>query len=112
MWVAWNYLSKVRPFSKVDDVLGVIYTHGIAGLLGGLLVGLLADPGMIMYGVGGKNYTAIAGLNGFSVGGWFYTGSMHQLWEQFLAAVWIIIWSGLRHRSLAHDRQVCLPRLA
>ena len=31
VWVAWNYLSKVRPFSKVDDALGVIYTHGIAG---------------------------------------------------------------------------------
>ena len=31
VWFAWNYLSKVRPFSKVDDALGVIYTHGIAG---------------------------------------------------------------------------------
>jgi Amt family ammonium transporter len=93
VWVAWNYLSKVRPFSKVDDALGVIYTHGIAGFLGGMLVGLLADPGMIQYGVTGKNFNAIAGLNGFAVGGWFYTGSMHQLWEQFLAAVWVICWS-------------------
>ncbi len=33
VWIAWNFLSKVRPFSKVDDALGVIYTHGIAGLL-------------------------------------------------------------------------------
>ena len=33
VWVAWNFLSKVRPFSKVDDALGVVYTHGIAGLL-------------------------------------------------------------------------------
>ncbi len=39
VWFAWNYLSKVRPFSKVDDALGVVYTHGIAGLFGGLLVG-------------------------------------------------------------------------
>jgi Amt family ammonium transporter len=93
VWFAWNYLSKVRPFSKVDDALGVIYTHGIAGFLGGMLVGLLADPGMIQYGVSGKNFNAIAGLNGFAVGGWFYTGSMHQLWEQFLAAVWVICWS-------------------
>src|ERR1019366_8435720 len=29
VWIAWKYLSKVRPFSKVDDALGVIYTHGI-----------------------------------------------------------------------------------
>ena len=87
VWIAWNYLSKIRPFSKVDDALGVVYTHGIAGLLGGLLVGLLADPGMVEYGVAGKTYDA---AGAFSVGGYFYTGSFHQLWEQFLAACWII----------------------
>src|ERR1700722_18131360 len=54
VWVAWYTLPKyVWPFNKVDDALGVIYTHGIAGLLGGLLVGCLADPNMIEYiGVG------------------------------------------------------------
>ena len=52
VWVAWNYLSKVRPFSKVDDALGVIYTHGIAGFLGGLLLGVFGDPSMIEYGCG------------------------------------------------------------
>jgi Amt family ammonium transporter len=85
--VAWNYLSKVRPFSKVDDALGVVYTHGMAGLLGGLLVGILADPGMVEYGVKGKNF---AGTGAFVVEGWFYGHSFHQLWEQFLAACWII----------------------
>ena len=40
VWFAWNFLSKVRPFSKVDDALGVVYTHGIAGLFGGLLLSL------------------------------------------------------------------------
>src|SRR5271156_5175894 len=50
VWVAWYYLPKyVWPFNKVDDALGVVYTHGIAGLLGGLLVGLLADPNIIVY---------------------------------------------------------------
>ncbi len=48
VWFAWNYLSRIRPFSKVDDAMGVVYTHGIAGLVGGLLVGILADPGMVM----------------------------------------------------------------
>ena len=52
VWVAWNYLSKVRPFSKVDDALGVIYTHGMAGFLGGLLLGIFGDPNMIEYGCG------------------------------------------------------------
>ena len=35
VWFAWNFLSKVPPFNKVDDALGVVYTHGIAGLFGG-----------------------------------------------------------------------------
>jgi Amt family ammonium transporter len=59
-------------------------------LLGGLLVGVLADPGMITYGVAGKVYN---GAGSFFVAGWFYGHSFHQLWEQFLAAVWVIAWS-------------------
>ena len=92
VWVAWNFLSKVRPFSKVDDAFGVVYTHGIAGLVGGLLVGILADPGMIQYGSAGKNYH---GSSIFSVGGVLYTHSWHQEWEQFLAAAWIIIFTAV-----------------
>ena len=52
VWVAWNFLSKVRPFSKVDDALGVVYTHGIAGFFGGLLLGIFGDPNMLEYGCG------------------------------------------------------------
>jgi len=108
VWLAWNYLSKVRPFSKVDDALGVIYTHGMAGLLGGLLVGIFADPNMIEYGCGtlgpngqvvntsGAAYaTTSAHCTPFSVGGWLYTGSFHQLWEQSRAALFVIVWSAL-----------------
>src|SRR3984957_11486718 len=61
VWVAWNYLSKVRPFSKVDDALGVIYTHGIAGLFGGLLLGIFGDPNMIEYGCGHLNASGQGG---------------------------------------------------
>ena len=72
VWVAWMYLPKyVWPFNKVDDALGVVYTHGIAGLFGGLLVGLLADPKMIVYLGLGKN-PSISGA------GLFY-GHAHQL---------------------------------
>jgi ammonium transporter, Amt family len=87
VWFAWNYLSKVPPFNKVDDALGVVYTHGIAGLCGGLLVGLLADPKMIVYLGLGKN-------PGFSGTGLFY-GHAHQLLVQLGAAVTVIIWDGL-----------------
>src|SRR5450755_1074765 len=49
VWMAIRFLSRAPVFRSVDDTLGVIYTHGIAGLCGGLLVGLLADPNMIVY---------------------------------------------------------------
>ena len=85
VWVAWMYLPKyVWPFNKVDDALGVVYTHGIAGLFGGLLVGLLADPNMIVYLGLGKN-PSVSGA------GLFY-GHAHQLLVQAGAALTIIIW--------------------
>ena len=85
VWVAWTYLPRyVWPFNKVDDALGVVYTHGIAGLFGGLLVGLLADPKMILYLGLGKN-SSVSGT------GLFY-GHGHQLLVQAEAALTIIIW--------------------
>jgi Amt family ammonium transporter len=108
VWIAWNYLSKVRPFSKVDDALGVVYTHGIAGFFGGLFLGIWGDPNMIEYGCGHLNsagqvvntsataYTTAQGACApFGVGGLMYTGSAHQLWEQFRAAIFVIFWSAL-----------------
>ncbi len=95
VWVAWNYLSKVRPFSKVDDALGVVYTHGIAGLMGGLLVGFLADPNMVEYiGVGKTPNISFAGV--------FYHGGWHQEWEQFITAVWVIIFTAVMTVILAY----------
>jgi ammonium transporter, Amt family len=85
VWVAWYTLPKyVWPFNKVDDALGVVYTHGIAGLFGGLLVGLLADPKMIEYLGLGKN-PSISGT------GLFY-GHPKQLAIQAGAALTIIVW--------------------
>jgi Amt family ammonium transporter len=74
----------VWPFNKVDDALGVVYTHGIAGLFGGLLVGLLADPKVIEYIGLGKNAS-------FSGAGLFY-GHPKQLAIQAGAALTIIVW--------------------
>ena len=108
VWIAWNYLSKVRPFSKVDDALGVVYTHGIAGFTGGMLLGIFGDPHMLELGCGQLNaagqvvnttqgtYAAAHGTCvPFSVAGLMYTGSAHQLWEQFRAAIFVIFWSAL-----------------
>src|ERR1700749_1069027 len=46
VYFALNYLSRCRPFRNVDDTLGVVYTHGFAGLAGGLLTGVFATTGM------------------------------------------------------------------
>jgi ammonium transporter, Amt family len=85
VWALFAYLPrKVWPFNKVDDALGVVYTHGFAGLAGGLLVGLLADPKMIVYlGVGKSAPSTVAGL--------FY-GHPRQLLIQAGAALTVIIW--------------------
>jgi Amt family ammonium transporter len=92
VWTAMAWLPRIRPFSRVDDALGVVYTHGVAGLCGGLLVGLLADPAMIEYGVTGRHF---GGRGSVSVSGLLYTGSWHQEWEQFLAAAWIICFTAV-----------------
>jgi len=87
VWVAWNYLSKVWIFKKVDDALGVVYTHGIAGLAGGLLVGVFADPKMIVYfGTGSTANVSYAGA---------IYGHPGLVWTQLLTALTIIAWDGL-----------------
>jgi len=77
VYVAYNYLALVRPFRNVDDTLGVIYTHGFAGVIGGLLVGVLADSSMEV-------------VPGFSV-----TGSLHLLKWQAFTALWVIVFAAV-----------------
>src|SRR6204780_5897667 len=88
VFFAFTYLPrKVWPFNKVDDALGVVYTHGFAGLFGGLLVGLLADPKMIVYlGIGKSSNVTTAGL--------FY-GHPKQLLIQAGAAGAGLVWVGV-----------------
>src|SRR5438477_250384 len=64
VYFALNYLSRLRPFRNVDDTLGVIYTHGFAGLAGGLLTGVFADPNMALAYTKNKDGT----LTGFGGG--------------------------------------------
>ena len=75
VYVAYNYAALLRPFRNVDDTLGVVYTHGYAGLIGGLLTGLMADSAMNV-------------VPGFSV-----TGGLHLLKWQALTAAWVVLFS-------------------
>uniref|UniRef100_A0A453MEG1 Ammonium transporter AmtB-like domain-containing protein n=1 Tax=Aegilops tauschii subsp. strangulata TaxID=200361 RepID=A0A453MEG1_AEGTS len=44
-WYTMMVLHKrSKLLQRVDDTLGVIHTHGVAGLLGGVLTGLFAEP--------------------------------------------------------------------
>ncbi|MGZ4398254.1 MAG: ammonium transporter [Gaiellaceae bacterium] len=87
VYLAYNYLSLLRPFRNVDDTLGVIYTHGFAGLAGGLLTGIFADPKMLVYlGVGSGS--------GFSAKGLIHGNGLLLKW-QLLAALFVILWSGV-----------------
>ncbi len=89
VWMAIRYLSRAPMFRSVDDTLGVIYTHGIAGLCGGLLVGLLASPDIVEYiGVGGA-----ANLPGKS--GLLQSGSWTLLRWQAEAALWVICYTAV-----------------
>jgi Amt family ammonium transporter len=87
VYFALNYLSRVRPFRKVDDTLGVVYTHGFAGFAGGLLTGVFADPHMILYqGLGKTADISVTGL---------IHGNATLLKWQLIAAVWVIIFSAI-----------------
>jgi len=87
VWLSWNKLAKTAPFKRVDDAMGVVHTHGVAGLTGGLLVGLFADPNMAVYfnPDGTTVHTA----------GWIWGHHPKQLLWQAGAALTIILWDAL-----------------
>ena len=75
--IPWITLNKLSPRMKVDDTLGVFPAHGIAGIVGGLLTGVLADPVVTQY--------VDPGLTGALYGNWYQLGI-----QAFAAAVVII----------------------
>ena len=85
VWMSWNWLGTTRLFQKVDDTLGVVHTHGVAGLAGGLLVGVLADPHIVEY-LGGSTGTDV------TTAGWLYGHHPKQILIQLGAAATVIVW--------------------
>jgi len=69
VWMAIRFLSRAPVFRSVDDTLGVVYTHGVAGLCGGLLVGVLADPNIVQY-IGVNGAPNLPGLTSVVHGHW------------------------------------------
>jgi Amt family ammonium transporter len=86
-YLTFNYLVKVPPFNKIDDTLGVMHTHLIAGAVGGIMVGLLANPNIIVYPGSGK--TAAVAATGL------FFGNPQQLVAQILGLVFVLVWDGV-----------------
>jgi Amt family ammonium transporter len=85
-WLAMNKLQKTSFMMKVDDTLSVFSTHGVAGLTGGLLTGVLANPAMLMY-IGTDKEAP-----GVNITGWLY-GNAPQLLLQVEGAAFIIVYN-------------------
>ncbi len=75
-WLA-NY--KLMPKLKLDDSLGVFPAHGVAGLTGGILTGVLADPAVTQF--------VYPGLSGAAFGNFSLLGI------QIVAAGVVIVYS-------------------
>jgi ammonium transporter, Amt family len=87
-WLSMNKLQKTKLMMKVDDTLSVFSTHGIAGLTGGLLVGVLANPDMLLY-IGTDKEAP-----GINVTGLIY-GNAPQLLLQAEGAAFIIVYNAI-----------------
>ncbi len=92
VYLALNYLSRTAPFRNVDDTLGVVYTHGFAGVVGGLMVGVFANVLM-----GGEHEGLISG-GGFELLKW-----------QALTALWVIVFSAIMTYILLKIVSIFVP---
>ena len=88
-WLSMNKLQKTRFMMKVDDTLSVFSTHGVAGLIGGLMVGIVANPDVLEY-IGTDKEAP-----GVSVTGILYGDSGHQLLMQLYGAAFIIVFNAI-----------------
>lgn len=85
-WMTMRWMPRLAWFRRVDDTLGVFHTHFVAGAVGGLVTGLLADPRMLEYlGLHGS---------GSSVAGLLY-GNPRLFFMQLAALAVIVFYDGL-----------------
>lgn len=91
-WFTMMVLHKKSAFfQKVDDTLGVFHTHAVAGLLGGLLSGLFANPNLLLMFYGDPTSHGPGFIYGI-INGNFKHG-LHQMGFQVLGALFITVWN-------------------
>ena len=86
-WLSMNKFQKTKLMMKVDDTLSVFSTHGVAGLMGGLMVGIVANGDVLEYIGTDKD------APGVSITGLLYGDAGHQLMMQVLGAAFIIVYN-------------------
>jgi Amt family ammonium transporter len=101
--MAIRFLSRAPLFRNVDDTLGVIYTHGIAGLCGGLMVGVFTNPKVIEY-IGQNGAADLPGKSSLLHG-----GSWTLLRWQAETGLWVILFSGIMTFALLKIVGIFLP---
>ncbi|KAJ6096114.1 hypothetical protein N7486_006860 [Penicillium sp. IBT 16267x] len=76
-WISMNILGRMQWMKKVDDVMGTVHTHMVAGILGGFLTGIFATiDGCAAFGLTNP--------------GGAIDGNGRQVWLQIVGALFII----------------------
>ncbi|CAL5420369.1 unnamed protein product [Camellia sinensis] len=83
----------------VDDTLGVFHTHAVAGLLGGLLTGLLAEPALC------RLILPVPNSRGAFYGG---NGGI-QFLKQLVAACFVIAWNVVSTTAILLTIRIFVP---
>jgi Amt family ammonium transporter len=89
-WLFMNKVQSTKFFQRVDDTLGVLSTHGVAGLIGGLMVGVVANPAVLEY-IGTDKDAPGVNVTGVVYGSAGWTQLLHQAG----AAAFIIVFNAV-----------------
>ncbi|TVU02369.1 hypothetical protein EJB05_52154, partial [Eragrostis curvula] len=82
-WFTMMILHKKSSLlMKVDDTLAVFHTHAVAGVLGGVLTGLLATPELCALD------SPVPGMRGV-----FYGAGIGQIGKQLAGALFVTLWN-------------------
>ncbi|KAL5742495.1 hypothetical protein ACOSP7_029227 [Xanthoceras sorbifolium] len=99
-WYTMTRLSNKLPLlQKVDDTLGVLHTHAVAGTLGGALTGLFAHPSL------SSMFLPVPDSNGA-----FYSsrGGL-QFLKQLVGAIFVIGWNVIVTSIILHIIKLITP---
>ncbi|KAI0516319.1 hypothetical protein KFK09_008991 [Dendrobium nobile] len=85
--------KRIRFLKKIDDTLAIFHTHGVAGALGGLLMGLLADSKLtkLFFGDDPKFIGLVFGLKDGRVGAGFRQMGLQVVGILFVVALNVVV---------------------